>query len=115
MLLEDSQNSNRPVGVQEPHFKVFPEFQGASYAKRYELLCTKLVRERMYDGTCFMMSTREDGSQGIYREPNPELGFRNFAMSLRAHAIAYSEAKADAGESKEPREPGPTAGEIADG
>jgi len=30
-MLEDCQGSNRPVKVREPHFKVFPEFVGASY------------------------------------------------------------------------------------
>jgi hypothetical protein len=29
-MLEDCDASNRPVSVQEPHFKVFPEFVGAS-------------------------------------------------------------------------------------
>ena len=37
--------SKDPVAVVEPHFKVFPEFRDASYAKRYELLCRKLVRK----------------------------------------------------------------------
>ena len=113
-LLEDSERSNRPVVVKEPHFRVFPEFQDASYARRYELLCRKLVRERMYDGTCFILSSREGGAQGSYREPDSELGFGAFAMSLRAHVIAYAEAKADAGRSKEPDDAGPTAGELAD-
>jgi len=49
MLLEDAAGSSQPVRAQEPHFKVFPEFKDASYAKRYEILLTKLVRERLYD------------------------------------------------------------------
>jgi len=36
MLLEEAPGSMRPVRAQEPHFKVFPEFKAASYAKRYE-------------------------------------------------------------------------------
>jgi hypothetical protein len=47
-MLEDCDTSNRPVSVQQPHFKVFPEFAGASYARRYELFCRKLVLERHY-------------------------------------------------------------------
>ena len=43
-LLQDCPESRKPVRVQEPHFKVFPEFVDASYAKRYELFCRKLVR-----------------------------------------------------------------------
>ena len=64
--------------AREPHFKVFPEFKEASYAKRYEILLTKLVRERLYDAACFLMSNAADGPQGLYREPAAELCFQNF-------------------------------------
>lgn len=90
MLLEDAPGSNSPVRVKEPHFKVFPEFRDASYAKRYELLLTKLVRSRLYDAACFLMSSREAGLAGEYREPNAELSFRTFATSLLARAIAVA-------------------------
>src|SRR5437868_12528424 len=90
MLLEDAPGSNGPMRVKEPHFKVFPEFRDASYAKRYELLLSKLVRSRKYDACCFLMSSRAEGAKGKYREPNAELSFRNFVASLlgRASAIA---------------------------
>src|ERR1700722_5966038 len=45
-MLEDCEGSRRPVKVKQPHFNVFPEFVDASYAKRYEIFCRKLVRER---------------------------------------------------------------------
>jgi len=48
-LLEDCPESQRPVGVREPHFQVFLEFRDASYGKRYGLFCRKLVLERHYD------------------------------------------------------------------
>ena len=51
MLLEQAPRSTAPVRAREPHFKVFPEFKNATYAKRYEILLTKLLRERLYDGT----------------------------------------------------------------
>ena len=56
-MLEDCQASNRPVKVREPHFKVFPEFIGASYMKRYELFCRKLILERHYTSSSFITST----------------------------------------------------------
>ncbi|MGB8833495.1 MAG: PaeR7I family type II restriction endonuclease, partial [Candidatus Sulfotelmatobacter sp.] len=89
MLLEDAPGSTRPVKAQEPHFKVFEEFRFASYARRYELLLTKLVRERLYDATCFLMSNSTNGISGQYSEPAPELNFTNFVSSLLAKAIAY--------------------------
>lgn len=88
MLLEEASGSTRPVRTQEPHFRVFPEFQEASYAKRYDLLLTKLLRERLYDGACLLLSDQRGGSEGHYREPNPELTFSRFAESLTAKAIA---------------------------
>lgn len=88
MLLEDAPGSTRPVRAQEPHFKVFEEFRAASYSKRYEILLTKLVRERLYDSTCFLMSNSTEGPKGQYRKPVPELSFANFTASLLAKAIA---------------------------
>jgi hypothetical protein len=90
MLLEEGSRSMRPVKSREPHFKVFPEFKDASYAKRYEILLTKLVRERLYDSACFLMSNATDGPNGGYREPAPELNFENFIGSLLAKAIAVA-------------------------
>ncbi|MBC8372721.1 MAG: restriction endonuclease [Planctomycetes bacterium] len=91
MLLEDSQKSTSPVSVSQPHFDVFDEFKDTSYAKRYELFCERLLRERLYDATCFLMSNKTIGRKGGYSEPNEELGFKSFATSLTAHAMAYAE------------------------
>lgn len=90
MLLEEDPKSTTPVSMSEPHFKVFDEFRDASYAKRYQLFCERLVRERLYDATCFMMSNRAGGLKGEYSESAPELCFRNFAASLMGKAIAYA-------------------------
>jgi len=81
-LLEDCAKSNSPVRVKEPHFEVFPEFKDASYCKRYEIFCRKLVRERHYSATCFITSTRKTGTKGVYKEPAENLTFPIFAKSL---------------------------------
>ena len=91
MLLEDAPGSTRPVKVSESHFKVFPEFQGASYARRYEILLTKLVRERLYDAGCLLLSQQSSGLRGKYTEPNAELSFQQFVSSLLAKAIAVAQ------------------------
>ncbi|HTV53979.1 MAG TPA: PaeR7I family type II restriction endonuclease [Terriglobia bacterium] len=90
MLLEEAPGSLAPVRAREPHFKVFSEFKEASYAKRYEILLTKLVRERLYDAACFLMSNAKGGLKAVYREPAPELNFEKFVASLVAKAIAVS-------------------------
>ncbi|MGB2632996.1 MAG: PaeR7I family type II restriction endonuclease [Candidatus Acidiferrum sp.] len=90
MLLEEAPGSMRPVKAQQPHFKVFPEFNDASYGQRYEILLTKLVRERLYDSACFLLSDPKRGLKGHYREPVPELTFEKFLASLLARAMAVS-------------------------
>jgi len=90
MLLEEAPASIRPIKVTESHFSVLEEFRDASYARRYELLLTKLVRERLYDGACLLLSNRSRGARGEYKEPAPELSFRSFASSLLAHAMAFA-------------------------
>jgi len=88
MLLQEAPRSLQPVKAREPHFKVFPEFKDASYAKRYEILLTKLVRERLYDSACFLLSSEKGGRKGDYVEPASELSFEKFMVSLLARAGA---------------------------
>jgi hypothetical protein len=92
-LLEECPKSMSAVKVCQPHFKVFPEFIGASYAKRYEILLTKLLRERLYDGVSLLLSTKDGGLRGECSYPNEELSFRTFASSLLGHAIAYAKTR----------------------
>lgn len=87
LLLEECERSMSPVAVSEPHFPVFPEFKDASYAKRYELLCRKLVRERQYSAACFLMSQRVKANDpDNYREPTDDLSARIFLEGLLTHA-----------------------------
>jgi len=90
-MLEDCESSNRPVKVQEPHFKVFPEFVNASYAKRYELFCRKLVRERHYTASSFLLSTKTSGMKGECKEPAPDLNFEMFVRSLIGQLTGYGD------------------------
>lgn len=84
MLVENAPESNRPVSASEAHFKVFPEFVGASYIRRYEILLTKLVRDRHYDSACLLASSENEGLQGGFREPSEELSFTALLASLTA-------------------------------
>lgn len=88
MLLDDCPASKSPVAVAEPHFPVFPEFVGASYAKRYELLLRKLTREKLYNSAAFLMATEKDGLAGRFSEPAADLGMRGFLAGLIGHAMA---------------------------
>jgi len=92
-ILEDCDKSQSPVRVKEPHFAVFPEFHEASYAKRYEILLTKLLRERLYDGASLLLTSKEGGLKGEFSSPSEELGFKAFAAGLSARAMAFAQTK----------------------
>jgi hypothetical protein len=92
-MLEDCPGSQKPVRVQQPHFNVFPEFVNASYSKRYELFCRKLVRERHYNVASFLMSSESKGLKGEYSEPADDLEFEIFAKSLVAQVSAFGMSK----------------------
>jgi len=87
LLLEEAAGSMEPLRPAEPHFPVFPEFRHSSYAQRYEILCRKLVRERLYDAACLVLSDRHQGRKGAYREPAADVGFASFVRCLRAHVM----------------------------
>ena len=88
-MLEDCEASNRPVSVQEPHFKVFPEFTDASYMKRYELFCRKLVLERHYTASSFITSAMRDGIRGVHKTPSEDLSVERFTQSLIGHISSF--------------------------
>ena len=89
-MLEDCAESNRSVKVREPHFSVFPEFVGASYMRRYELFCRKLVLERHYTSAAFITSRTDTGSTGDYLTPAPDLSLDRFARALASHTGAFA-------------------------
>jgi hypothetical protein len=94
ILLEDHPISIRACRAKAlPHYPLRKEFECISYAQRYTIFCERLVRERLYDATCFLMSNKKDGAAGKYFEPSPELSFQNFAVSLSSRVTAFVKLK----------------------
>ena len=90
-MLEERDASVRPTKpILLKPYRVDEAFQTRSYAKRYELVCERLVRDRLYDAACFFTSTAQTGKRGDYNEPNEELSIKNFAISLHARATAFA-------------------------
>lgn len=83
-MLEDCPTSQTPVQVREPHFSVFPEFINASYQKRYEIFCRKLVRERHYTASCLITSSIKHLKTGNFNEPLKDLSVEHFIKTLLA-------------------------------
>jgi type II restriction enzyme len=88
MLVEDAPESRSPVKDSSPHFPVFEEFKGASYLKRYDLLCQKLVQEQLYTTAALIASPRNAAATGAFSEMSPMTGLKTFVTSLAGHIAA---------------------------
>jgi len=90
MLVEDCEASRAPVRDAEPHFPVFPEFKGASYADRYDLLCKKLVQENLYTSSTFMLSPRTAEDDGSFCHLHELTSLTTFVTNFAGHIAAVA-------------------------
>ena len=88
MLVEDCEKSRASVASKEPHFPVFPEFKMASYADRYDLLCQKLMQEKLYTTATTILSPRKAKTTGAYSELSKLTGLKNFVVTFASHIAA---------------------------
>ncbi len=88
MLVEDAPNSRRPIKDISSHFPISPEFQGASYQQRYDLLCQRLVQEQLYTVASVITSPRTAAVDGEYTELSEMTSLRTFVTSLAGHIAA---------------------------
>ena len=95
MLVEDAPESRTPVRDSSPHFPVFPEFQGAAYLNRYDILCQRLIQEQLYTTASIITSPRSAVTTGEYADLSEMTGLKTFVTSLAGH-IAAEAARASA-------------------
>lgn len=88
ILVEDSPKSRRPVKDKSRHFAVFPEFRGASYLQRYNILCRRLTQERLYTTATVMASPRTAANSGEFTELSELTSLKTFVTSLAGHIAA---------------------------
>jgi hypothetical protein len=87
-LLENCAKVHASVRNVEPYFKVDPVFAGSSYARRYAVLCERLVLERKYTSVCLTLATKSSPTDVAF--PEASLNFRQFAAAADAHARAFA-------------------------
>ena len=92
MLVEDHAKSRSAVRVAEPHFEVFLEFRKAPYQQRYELLCKRLVVEKLYTNAAVITFSREGGLRGEFTEVSEEVSLRREGECVEdgARAAAFA-------------------------
>jgi hypothetical protein len=88
ILVEDAPASRAPVTDRSPHFDVFHEFNGASYADRYNILCRKLVQEQLYTAASVLASPRNAAVTGEYSELGQLTSLTSFVTGLAGHIAA---------------------------
>ena len=88
MMVEDAPESRSPVRDASPHFPVFKEFKGASYIKRYDLLCQRLMKEQLYTNAALITSARSAVATGEYSELSAMTGLKAFVSALAGHVAA---------------------------
>jgi len=88
MLVEDAPKSRATVKDSSPHFPVLEAFKGASYLKRYDLLCQKLVQEQLYTSAALITSPRSAAETGEFAEMSAMTGLKTFVTGLAGHVAA---------------------------
>ncbi|OYT93440.1 MAG: restriction endonuclease [Burkholderiales bacterium PBB3] len=88
MVVEDAPASRAPVNGNSPHFPVFKEFIGASYQKRYDILCQRLALEQLYSAAAVIATPRSAVANGAFTELSSMTSLRSFVASLAGHIAA---------------------------
>lgn len=88
IMVEDAPKSRSPVRDSSPHFSVFEEFKGASYLKRYDLLCQRLVQEQLYTTATVIAAERSAVGTGKYSQLSSMTGLKSFVTAFAGHIAA---------------------------
>jgi Restriction endonuclease XhoI len=102
-VLPDVPKSAKPVRIEEPHHLAFEVFRGSgesvvrkkpgltrrrtvvgvSYAERLQILCGRLVRERLYSEACLLLTKSDQVESAVnYRCPADDLGADRFVRRM---------------------------------
>lgn len=88
IMVEDAPGSRSPIRDSSPHFPIFKEFKGASYLKRYDLLCQRLVQEQLYTTAAVITAERSAVDSGDFANLSPMASLKTFVTSLAGHVAA---------------------------
>ena len=88
MVVEDAPKSRSSVKDKSVHFPVFPEFQGASYLQRYDILCQRLTQESLYTAASVIATPKAAVNSGAYAELSELTGLKSFVSSFAGHIAA---------------------------
>jgi hypothetical protein len=82
-IIKDDDAIHRQTSFKEPHFSVDAAFKASTYAKRFEILCWRLITERLYDSAWYVR-VRDDGE---YSEPNHGMTWSKFEAAIQGKVL----------------------------
>lgn len=74
--------------VQSIQLTQFREFEGASYADRYNILCRKLAQEQLYSAASVLLAPSDAVDTGSYTELSELTGLKTFCTEFAGHNAA---------------------------
>jgi len=83
-IIRDDEALYRITRYREPHFLVDEVFKEATYLKRFEVLCSRLVAERLYDNAWYVCLNSETGK---YSEPNSDMTWSKFEAAIKGKVL----------------------------
>jgi hypothetical protein len=92
IMVEDAPESRRRRPCSEsPHFPVFEPFGDTSYLERYDLLCQRLMRERLYTAAAVVTTKRRQPKKSTFGTISERTSLKAFVTSLAGHATTIAE------------------------
>lgn len=88
ILVEDAPKSRASIKNKSPHFPIFNDFKDASYLMRYDLLCQKLVQEKLYTAAATITSPRSAIDTGDFDNLSSMTSLKTFVTALAGHIAA---------------------------
>ncbi|MGM9748464.1 MAG: PaeR7I family type II restriction endonuclease [Candidatus Cryptobacteroides sp.] len=82
-------DSTSSVQNHEPHFKVRPEFNNATYLDRYKILCQKLMLERHYSMAAIVCTSGPSHFENLSEDTSIDKFINSFIGHLIANAYEF--------------------------
>lgn len=87
-VIREEAESLEPVSIARSTPPAERAFEGTSYLDRYGILCSRMVRERLYTAAAYVASRGPEPD--AWREPKEGLELRTFAHSFYGHLLGWS-------------------------
>ena len=91
ILVEDAKGSREAVTSRSPHFPTDPCFQDASYQRRMQLMCERMVQQQLY-ACASVMTAAPSSLNGDYANLSAHTSFRHLLTRPASHLDSDVEA-----------------------